>query len=72
MIELTSELEAQKQRYAEMFDRSLRIMAMQDDAAEAMALGIEAHLKGHIKEVPELAAPLAAWRKIRPTPGLIQ
>ncbi len=69
---LDDEFQALKRSYKEMFDRSMQIMAMQDDAAEAMALGIEAHLKGHVKEVPDLSGPLAQWRKIRPIPGLIQ
>ncbi len=68
---LEDQLKASEARYIEMFNRSIQIMAHQDDLAEAMALGIESHLAGHVKEVAELSGPLAAWRKIRPTPGLI-
>lgn len=68
---LEDQLKASEARYTKMFKLALQIMAQQDDLAEAMALGIEEHLKGHVKEVVELTGPLAEWRKIRPIPGLI-
>lgn len=34
--------------------------------AEDMARGIELHLKGHVKHVPELYVPLVEWRAIAP------
>lgn len=60
-----------KERYDEMRDHSLRLMCRMDDLGEAMALGIETHLVDmYARDVPELAGPLAAWRVMRPTPGL--
>lgn len=54
-----------------MVNDAMRVMTQQDDLAEAMALGIERHLQHHVREVPELRGPLAAWREHRPEKGLV-
>lgn len=51
---------------------ALKGMCLQDDLAEAMALGIELHLEGvYERDHPHLVNPLKAWRTHRPTPGLV-
>lgn len=66
------ELKTLKARHDHLIRDGMRRLVFMDDLAESMALGIEAHLKHHVKEVPELRGPLAQWRKIRPTPGFIE
>lgn len=59
---LAHEIERLRGHLKEHLDYSTSVMCVLDDAGETMAIGIEDHLTGHVKDVPELSKGLAMWR----------